>query len=67
MSFPGIKSLLKFLSNTGRQKRRETSANIESIADARAKTRKEINKLREAAVSQIESELSQLKLKAGNQ
>lgn len=67
MSFPGIKSLLKFLSNTGRQKRRETAANIESIADARAKTRREINKLREAAVSQIESELSQLKLKAGNQ
>jgi len=67
MSFPGVESLLKFLSSTGRQKRRETAANIELIADARAKTRREINKLREAAVSQIESELSQLKLKAGNQ
>lgn len=56
-----MSSMIKrFLEHTGRGKRRDVTKQLTSIAEARAATRKEVAKLREAAVSKIEAELSQL-------
>ena len=54
----------KLLEHTGRGKRRDVTQQLTSIAEARAATRKEVAKLREAAVSKIEAELSQLAQRA---
>lgn len=56
----------KLLEHTGRAKRRDVTQQLTSIAEARAATRKEVAKLREAAVSKIEAELSQLAQRANH-
>ena len=54
----------KLLEHTGRGKRRDVTDQLTSIAEARAATRKEVAKIRDAAVSKIEAELSQLAQRA---
>ena len=64
MSYPGYSLLSKFIKCNSRGKRRSVTEQLTSVAEARAATRKEVAKIRDAAVSKIEAELSQLAQRA---
>lgn len=64
---PSILSKLRCLAkDLGRDKRRKVTDQMTSIAEARAATREEVSKIREAAVQKIEAELTQLIQKAAH-
>lgn len=66
MSSTGPSIFEKIINCASRKKRRNVTKQLTSVAEARAATRKEVAKIRDAAVSKIEAELSQLAHRAGN-